>query len=554
MLCSLRKNIGPVSRSLLRIRSARRETRCGSKLFNSIETKSATRAYSIDTLMQHKETMTEPKKPAELSDKLSEIEGMIEKVYNKGRIRGLAAGIHYEGIDVLKTVFGMADADMDEPVSPDTVFRVGSISKTMTAIGVMQLWEQGKFQLDDPVNDHLKSFKIETKVKPAPPVTIKHLLTHTSGLGLTRNMTDTFSSHLNLGRKHGDRPPTLAEYYNGKLIAPRRAGEDWFYSNHGYAALGQLVEDVSGQPFAEYMVQHVFEPLGMHNTDYRRTNRIRDKLAIGYKVKRGRFSPVEDLEIIPAGAGSVYSNLDDMMGYLDALIGYGQNKYGRVLKADTMKLMFSPQFFKHPALVAMGLGFIIDPVGKHKAIWHNGGWPGFSSSMWFVPELRYGIIMFSNVLNDHLDTLCRQSIYTIEGSSPEEHTVVPSQEDRASWKELIGSYIAPKNAPLVLKMQFIRRVQVSELNGKLRVIGLALRGEDVLHPLAEKWTFETAGTKTPQRIAFLKQNDGSIQLVTRGFYTLNKLTKRDHAILLIKRAMIFGGLLGTTWLGLSYMF
>lgn len=157
------------------------------------------------------------------------------------------------------------------------------------------------------------------------------------------------------------------------------------------------------------------------------------------------------------------------------------------------------------------------------------------------------------------------------------------------------------------------------MNGKLRVIGLALRGEDVLHPLAEKWTFETAGksykfisfgfiaqfvhcqvvivifdsrkkylqryilffrpidpkfysfknkteiarelvlimltgTKTPQRIAFLKQSDGSIQLVTRGFYTLNKLTKRDHAILLIKRAMIFGGLLGATWLGLSYMF
>lgn len=71
-----------------------------------------------------------------------------------------------------------------------------------------------------------------------------------------------------------------------------------------WRAIGQLVEDVSGQPFAEYMVQHVFEPLGMHNTDYRRTNRIRNKLAIGYKVKRGRFSPVEDLEIIPAGAGT----------------------------------------------------------------------------------------------------------------------------------------------------------------------------------------------------------------------------------------------------------
>lgn len=67
---------------------------------------------------------------------------------------------------------------------------------------------------------------------------------------------------------------------------------------------GQLVEDVSGQPFADYMVQHVFEPLGMHCTDYRRTKRIRDKLAIGYKVKRGRFKPVEDLEIIPAGAGT----------------------------------------------------------------------------------------------------------------------------------------------------------------------------------------------------------------------------------------------------------
>jgi CubicO group peptidase (beta-lactamase class C family) len=506
------------------------------------------RSYSIDTLTQHKETVAEPKKPAELSEKLSEIERVMEKLYNQGRVRGLAAGIHYEGIDVLKTVFGMADADMDEPVSPDTVFRVGSISKTMTAIGVMQLWEQGKFQLDDPVNDHLKSFKIETKAKSSPPITIKHLLTHTSGLGLTRNLTDTFSSHLNLGRKHDVRPPTLAEYYNGKLIAPRRAGEDWFYSNHGYAALGQLVEDVSGQPFADYMVQHVFEPLGMHCTDYRRTKRIRDKLAIGYKVKRGRFKPVEDLEIIPAGAGSVYSNLDDMMRYLEALIGYGENKYGRVLRAETVKLMYSPQFFKHPSLVSMGLGFILDPVGPHRAVMHNGGWPGFSSSMWFVPELRYGIIMFSNVLNDYLDTLCRQSIYTIQGSSPEQQTAVPSQEDRATWKELFGAYVTPKKAPLILKLQFLRRVQVSELNGKLRVIGLSVRGEDILHPLAEKWTFETAGSKTPQRIAFLKRGDGSIQLVTRGFYTLIKLTKRDHAILLLKRAALFAGLLGATWM------
>jgi len=512
------------------------------------------RYYSMDTLMQHKETVTEPKKPAELSDKLSEIEGTIEKLYNLGRIRGLAAGIHYEGVDVLKTVFGMADADMDEPVSPDTVFRVGSISKTMTAIGVMQLLEQGKFQLDDPVNNHLKSFKIESKVKSSPPITIKHLLTHTSGLGSLRNIKDFFSSSLNLGRKPDARPPTLAEYYNGKLIASRRAGEDWFYSNHGYAALGQLVEDVSGQPFAEYMVQHVFEPLGMHNTDYRRTSRIRDKLAIGYKVKRGRFRPVEDLEINTAGAGSVYSNLDDMMLYLQALIGYGENKYGRVLKAETMQQMFAPQFSKHPSLVAMGLGFIIDPIGPHRAIMHNGGWYGFSSAMWFVPELRYGIIMFSNVLNDQLDTLCRQSIYTIQGSSPEQHTIVPSQEDRASWQELLGSYVTPKNAPFVLKLQFIRKVQVSELNGKLRVIGLSVRSEDILHPLAEKWTFATAGPKTPQRVAFMKQSDGSIQLVTRGFYTLNKLTKRDHAISLAKRAVIFSGLLGVTWIGISLWF
>ncbi|MFH7025428.1 MAG: serine hydrolase domain-containing protein [Heteroscytonema crispum UTEX LB 1556] len=135
----------------------------------------------------------------------------------------------------------------------------------------MQLWEQGKFQLDDSINKYLKAYQVKHRDPNAPPVTFRHLLTHTSGIGEVRKFTDLLLPVWGLGGKPDKPIPSLKEYYSEGITPEVYPETKWSYANHGFATLGQLVEDISGQPFSEYAIAHIFAPLGMTHTDYLRT-------------------------------------------------------------------------------------------------------------------------------------------------------------------------------------------------------------------------------------------------------------------------------------------
>src|SRR3989337_3129245 len=143
---------------------------------------------------------------------LAQADGLIIAAMNEHALAGLAVGIIHDGALVYAKGFGLADAKEQRPVTPDTVFRIGSISKTFTAIGLMQLWEQGKFQLDDQVNEYLRAFKVQHRDPQAPPVTFRHLLTHTAGIGEWRHISDLarFRTIFALGAKGGAAVPSLA--------------------------------------------------------------------------------------------------------------------------------------------------------------------------------------------------------------------------------------------------------------------------------------------------------------------------------------------------------
>jgi CubicO group peptidase (beta-lactamase class C family) len=209
---------------------------------------------------------------------------------------------------------------------------------------LMQLWEQRLFALDDPVNDHLKSYEVNQPDRAAPPVTFRHLLTHTAGIGELRGPTDLFRPVIGLSAKPGKPVPTSAEYYPNGLRPAIRPGTKWAYSNHAFNTLGQLVEDISGEPFAGYMRRQVFEPLGMESTDYLPSERVWTALAQGYNLSRGKLRPVEYLEITVRGAGSVFSTVEDMCRYVATLLGGGANGHGRVLKAETLSVMMAPHY------------------------------------------------------------------------------------------------------------------------------------------------------------------------------------------------------------------
>jgi CubicO group peptidase (beta-lactamase class C family) len=218
----------------------------------------------------------------------------------------------------------------------DTVFRIGSVTKLFTAIAIVQLWQRGLVDLDGPANDYLRSYRLIQDQPAWRPVTLRQLLTHTAGIPDARGVRDLLHASFtpsggrppHLSVKAGERLPSLADYYRPGLRVVAEPGTAFAYSNHGYATLGQIVEDVSGLPLADYFRAHVFDPLGMTHTDLARSARVAPRLATGYRVGRTGPRAVEDRDWIGAGQGSIYSTTRDMGRFVAALLAGGVNEHG----------------------------------------------------------------------------------------------------------------------------------------------------------------------------------------------------------------------------------
>src|SRR5579859_8056500 len=282
----------------------------------------------------------------------------VREILNRHPAVGLAVGVVRHGSLEFFYGHGLADIESNTPITEDTVFRIASITKTFTAIAVMQLWEQGLIDLDAPANDYLRAYKLIPAKASFRPATVRHLLTHTAGIrevlhpwGLLR-MRD-LGETVSFGRP----VPSLAEYYRGSLHIDAEPGSRFMYSNHGFATLGQIVEDVSGQPLDRYLREHIFEPLGMASTDLVRAARVQSHLATSYDLRRNGARAVIDYEVVTAGGGGIYSSTRDMGRYMAALLGGGTNEHGLILKPETMAMMFEPHYRPDARMPGNGLAF-----------------------------------------------------------------------------------------------------------------------------------------------------------------------------------------------------
>ena len=269
---------------------------------------------------------------------------------------------------------GIATQAPERTITPQTVFRIASISKTMTAIGVLQLRDAGRLDLDDAVNKHLTSFRIEPPAD-GRDVTFRDLLTHTSGIGEAPRRSDLACRAVWGWGEPGTAPADLAALYGGVLRPDTAAGAKWAYANHGFAVLGQVVEDLTGQSFGAYMHEHVFGPLGMEHTEYTRTDRTADDVATGYHWMFGRFRALKDYDLALLGPGSVLSSLSDMAIYAEWLLLGGDGMRGPVLRPETLAEMMSPQYSVDPRVPGMGLAFWLGHLGEHRVAGHDGNVP-----------------------------------------------------------------------------------------------------------------------------------------------------------------------------------
>jgi CubicO group peptidase (beta-lactamase class C family) len=371
-----------------------------------------------------------------------DLDGWVGEVLNRHAAVGFAVGVVRDGRLTYFGAHGPADIESATPITPDTVFRIASISKTFTAIAVMQLAEAGLVDLDAPADDYLRAFRLIPAKGGTKPATLRHLLTHTAGVPELVRASDLLRPDWGDSVALDEPVPTLPELYGGGLRLHGEPGTTFTYTNHGFAALQQIVEDVSGLPFDRYLRERIFEPLGMADTDLLRTERLAAGLATGYAPgPRGPRRVTERAWTTP-GASSVYSTTADLARYIAALMGGGSNEHGSILRPDTMAMMFAPHFQGDPRVPGMGLGFDRGYADGHLVIGHGGILPGFNSQMFVAPEDGAGVIAWAT--GGHramlwLPTETGALINRLIGARADAiRTEIPHQPE--TWAELCGHY------------------------------------------------------------------------------------------------------------------
>jgi CubicO group peptidase (beta-lactamase class C family) len=326
----------------------------------------------------------------------SKLEGLVAGVLNRWPSAGVAAAVVRDGGLAWFSAHGMADTRLGTPVDEDTGFRIGSVTKTFTAVAVMQLWEQGLVDLDGPVSDYLRAFRL-TPAKPRlGPVTLRHLLTHTAGIGYWPRPSDLLRPRVGSGVQTRRPAQPLSEYLHRGLRVEVEPGTRWMYSNHGFATLGQVVEDVTGEPFDRYLREHLFDPLGMGHSDLALSERVNPRLATGYVLGRRGLKPVPWHDMPARAGGAISSTTSDMVRYVAALLGGGSNQAGSILRPDTVAAMFQPHFQADPRIPGMGLGFDLGNEGGHRVVGKDGVVSGFLADIALAPHDDIGVIVLAN--------------------------------------------------------------------------------------------------------------------------------------------------------------
>lgn len=322
---------------------------------------------------------------------------------------GAAVAILLEGEVVYLRGFGVRDVASKTPVDADTVFRIGSVSKGFTALAILRLRDQGKLVLDAPAATYLPALRaLAGPTKDSPPITVRHLLTMTSGLGY-----DDQWGAVTFGKNDAE----LAAFLARGVSLGSAPGERYRYSNLGYALLGKIVASVSGQSFEKYVTSNVFTPLGMTSTGYVTGKLPVERMATGYYRDNEQLIPEKiQSDGVFAPAGGVYASVRDLARYaalhLAAYPARDDPETGPV-RRSTLREMHTGQAWGRfdddvpvlrrtadgsPSLLAMSYGFgwsQLTTCVAEAMVQHGGYEPGYYAVIRLLPRQGLGIVTLS---------------------------------------------------------------------------------------------------------------------------------------------------------------
>ncbi len=294
---------------------------------------------------------------------------------------GGAALIAQDGKILYRKALGMANMELDVVMSPDNVFRIGSITKQFTACAILKLAEEGKLGLQDDITKFIEDYPTHGYT-----ITIEHLLTHTSGIMSYTSMSEWTSEV----RRKDFTPPELVDFFKNQPMdfAP---GEEFRYNNSAYFLLGYIVELVSGKTYENYIDSTFFKALGMKNSYYGSTSRIIHNRADGYASAEDGYKNDDFLSMTqPYGAGSLLSTVDDLYTWYKAVMNH------EVISESSLKKATTSYVLNNGRPTGYGYGWFLGNIQGSTNIYHGGGINGYLTASLFLPEENLFVAVFSN--------------------------------------------------------------------------------------------------------------------------------------------------------------
>lgn len=337
---------------------------------------------------------------AQLSPKITEVDSLLTSIY-KNDAPGISISIIENGKSIFAKSYGVADVITGAKIGPATSFNIGSVTKQFTAFATLQLAEKGKLSLDD----HLSKFFPGLNKNLANAITVKQLLTHSSGIVDHYDLVDT----KNLKHAHINDVFNAIKNADSTYFHP---GSQFRYSNTAYCLLSLIIEKVSGMRYAQYLGENIFRPLGMNQTVvWNEKQTIRNE-ASGYEwdtTSRSfkKSGADENIFFSTEGDGGIYTCIDDYLKWFTAL------QSGNLFSRKLIREARAPQFvIDKQNHLSYGYGWFIDDASAFRKVYHSGSNGGFRAYVFSIPEKNFLILIFSNRDDVDLEKLVKE-IHTL---------------------------------------------------------------------------------------------------------------------------------------------
>jgi D-alanyl-D-alanine carboxypeptidase len=376
----------------------------------------------------------------EVADAITVFDLWVEQHIAHRGVPGLSIAVVFDQDLVWSKAYGFSDLEKMTPATPSTVYRIGSITKLFTSTAILQLRDEGKLRLDDPVSLYLPWFSVPNPFPDAPEITIRQLLTHTSGLSREADFP-YWTDHIF---------PTQMELAEAvpEQDAINPPETTYHYSNLGMSLLGEIVTEVSGQPWADYVQEKILTPFGMLSSSTAPDEELLQRLATPYMIE-GPDGTRKSMAYYEAGAiapaGGIVSTVEDLGRFASLQFRDGPAGVDQILRGSTLREMQRVHWVYDSFSGGRGLGFAVTRRDGKTFVGHGGSIGGDVTNLLMVPDEKIAVMVAINADDGSPLTVALQA-YAIFSPPILEATRKPSPpkpEADPAWQRYVGLYSDP---------------------------------------------------------------------------------------------------------------